>query len=655
MFCPNCGKQLSDESMFCGNCGTAVSKVTLPVEPNPVIPPVEEAPITTEAPPAEVAPVVPLDLAATQPIPDNIDETLAFAPYMAAETPQPGSFVQDLPEEQSLFATEELPPVPAEIPCEEPPVPVAPPQEPVYQAPVYPEPVPVAPVAAPAPAPKQKNVAIIVLLSVLCCLVLALAIYFVCLMFPDMNLFGPAEKREKSSSSQRKEEEEEATLPEDNKYAPYFSKEQPYILENSDTVYYGRQDLMREDKLISLDELKLALQEIYARHGDTTDDEELQAYFEAQPWYEENSSVYTLNDCEKSNELLLCATIAMEENKVELNRNPYLAYIDDKDFMLSYTSTDYIHKEDVSRLDKLQLILVKNGIYARKGYIFEDKQLQEFFYCMDWYVPNSKVDVTKAGVLNHYEESNCQVLDLWVIRETGMDFSSDNPYQEVYDLYPNYVFKYSSSSSLNEQAVYGLSLEELCIARNEILARHGYTFTDEQLLEYFLQRDWYQPTLPPGNTDAITLTDIERENIDLIRDAEEEIKAVENLDTRLTYTVTGNGYSVKLPAYWSTHCKLYSDSEYLGFYEKQSHSTAGGHLFTLKLYATDEDYRDAPNYSLLGYLTDSNGVTYHLVAHFPTDVQYEPQSATMYRKMRDEFDRISTTITPASGYTYTKA
>lgn len=60
----------------------------------------------------------------------------------------------------------------------------------------------------------------------------------------------------------------------------------------------------------------------------------------------------------------------------------------------------------------------------------------------------------------------------------------------------------------------------LRIMRNEILARHGHTFNEADMREYFKKQTWYKPN-PKGN-ESITLNKFEQYNIDLIKIQEEE-------------------------------------------------------------------------------------------------------------------------------------
>lgn len=84
-----------------------------------------------------------------------------------------------------------------------------------------------------------------------------------------------------------------------------------YILPESDSRYYSTSELSG----LSKDQLRLARNEIYARHGRKFDAADLQSYFDSQPWYKGTieSSAFNdnvLNQYEKTN----IATIQQLEN-----------------------------------------------------------------------------------------------------------------------------------------------------------------------------------------------------------------------------------------------------------------------------------------------------------------------------------------------------
>lgn len=69
----------------------------------------------------------------------------------------------------------------------------------------------------------------------------------------------------------------------------------------------------------------------------------------------------------------------------------------------------------------------------------------------------------------------------------------------------------------------GKNLEELRIMRNEIFAKHGYIFNSEDLQEYFSAFEWYVAEHEDVNH---LLTESDKENIKLIIDQEEKLKAL---------------------------------------------------------------------------------------------------------------------------------
>ncbi len=94
-------------------------------------------------------------------------------------------------------------------------------------------------------------------------------------------------------------------------------------------------------------------------------------------------------------------------------------------------------------------------------------------------------------------------------------------YDNYFDFRPDEngnVIAHSSTQLISRSELYGMSEHEVCIARNEIYARHGYIFQTEKYNAYFKNFSWYVPrttTLP-------TLNDIEDQNVKLISSYENE-------------------------------------------------------------------------------------------------------------------------------------
>jgi YARHG domain len=129
-----------------------------------------------------------------------------------------------------------------------------------------------------------------------------------------------------------------------------------------------------EDKLISepmlhglsLHELRLLRNEIYARHGRLFKAAWLQQYFDTQPWYgaDENFKDEELSGADKQNVEL----IVKYENKThqELSTKP-----------ITRSLLEGLFLEDATQM--------RQEIYARHGKVFKETWLQKYFSSFDWY------------------------------------------------------------------------------------------------------------------------------------------------------------------------------------------------------------------------------------------------------------------------------
>ena len=160
MFCPNCGKQISDNSKFCGFCGAVMTPPAAPVAEQPVAAPVETAPVVEQpvvAPVAEQSVAMPV---VEQPVAAPVEaapvaEQPVAAPVEAAPVVEQSVAAPVV--EQPVAAPVEAVPV-MEQPTMAAPMPqsAAPmqsqPQQ-MYQQPVYQQLM-----AAPMQQPPQSNV-----------------------------------------------------------------------------------------------------------------------------------------------------------------------------------------------------------------------------------------------------------------------------------------------------------------------------------------------------------------------------------------------------------------------------------------------------------------------------------------------------------------
>ena len=145
---------------------------------------------------------------------------------------------------------------------------------------------------------------------------------------------------------------------------------------------------------LSLHELRLLRNEVYARHGRMFRAEWLQQYFFFQPWYtpDENFKDEELSGNDKLN----VETIVKYENKIhqELSTKP-----------ITRALLDGLFLEDASQM--------RQEIYARHGKVFKEPWLQKYFSSFDWYKadPNftdaslSEVEKKNIATIAAYEKS----------------------------------------------------------------------------------------------------------------------------------------------------------------------------------------------------------------------------------------------------------
>lgn len=107
-----------------------------------------------------------------------------------------------------------------------------------------------------------------------------------------------------------------------------------------------------------------------------------------------------------------------------------------------------------------------------------------------------------------------------------------------------YLMPDSDTRFLTEEDLSSFRKTELRLIRNEIVARHGWDFTDPVIKSYFITQKWYQPV--DGENDRITFSDIEKANMELIDEMEswEEKPANINEMYRLIELETDKEYQI---------------------------------------------------------------------------------------------------------------
>lgn len=616
MLCKQCGAMIPDGAPFCTICGA-----------------------TPNAAPAKPA------------VDTSNQETVAFTPVTPV-TPPPAAPVTPTVEQTQYFEAQQ-------------PAAPQPTYQPAYQESSYQQPQSYE--APKSSGNKNRGVIIAVIVVVLLALIgVAVAAVLILGNFGDDSGSDRGSRRNNSSivsDDQAAETEGERSyeLDESNLYYDQYVDAESYVLSAVETRYYSRSELSG----MTRQQLYLAEREMFARYGCTFNDGDLDAYFSAKTWYTPDAPVGNFNesrmtDIERVNLTTLRAML-MEKDGTSSN-NPYLRINNDiEGWILNSTDANRITKADVQDLDEKALTIAANEIYARRGYIFDDPELQMYFASKNWYVPEIPAAQFDPSTLSEIESENYTCLLACAEKRKGVKFSSGNKYQDYY-YYNDYIIYGSDTRAIDPYELSYLSEEALQLARNEIYARYGYSFTNKDMREYFMNQSWYYPTVVSSKLELIHLTKTELANVKMIQAFELNLKLAKgegNPNTKMSYYAKHDYLTMYLPAHWQDNCICIKPDGLSGdlvFYEKYNYEDTYGWLFTMALVPVEEGI---PNYSgsrceLFGTVTTPEGAQYYVLRVSPSsDDWYYLEH--VYDLMQSQIDTIWESIVWKSGYTFTPA
>ena len=222
-----------------------------------------------------------------------------------------------------------------------------------------------------------------------------------CIFFEDK------EDRQKDIQYQIYFEGGTVLISEENPYGIYVQQYEEYLLPESCSQYLCWGELSE----LSTQALYLAQQEIYARYGQRFDDQDLQEYFNARPWYTPVSDDVTesLSSQASANAYLLEVYMAMRDDSIRNWDNRYLSAVKG-DYVLPDSDSKELTAEDLKGLSEEELVVARNEIYARHGYVFKDKELGAYFYTKSWYRPTTSGAEFDHGRLSQLETKNVQLI-----------------------------------------------------------------------------------------------------------------------------------------------------------------------------------------------------------------------------------------------------
>lgn len=228
-------------------------------------------------------------------------------------------------------------------------------------------------------------------------------------------------------------------------------------------------------------ELRVMLAEIEAIHGKSFEESlTLQRYFNDRYWYEAKKYNPAVLSATERRNMAVIESAMKRQRKVVILPGDMAGYLDKP-----------ITPEMLDGVGLHELRLLRNEIYARRGWSFQSVWLASWFAGYEWYTP-----LEKQPVLTKLQTNNAAVI---ATRE-----------RELHDAL--------ATKKIEPSMLEGLFTEDLRRLRNEVYARHGRTFKDADLRGYFTSFPWYKPD--PAFTE-VSLSAIERANVDTIRRLEE--------------------------------------------------------------------------------------------------------------------------------------
>lgn len=135
----------------------------------------------------------------------------------------------------------------------------------------------------------------------------------------------------------------------------------------------------------------------------------------------------------------------------------------------------------------------------------ESLNIEEFFD----FATDSDKNTNVAANADPDSDTEVSEADARVYLIQGNEKSS-NRYEKADHLSYTTVTKYTLQD-LSILDSYGLK-----ITRNEIFARHGRMFNDQELQEYFKRQQWYVPQIAANDFDTSCLNEVEKYNVNIV-------------------------------------------------------------------------------------------------------------------------------------------
>lgn len=157
---------------------------------------------------------------------------------------------------------------------------------------------------------------------------------------------------------------------------------------------------------------------------------------------------------------------------------------------------------------------ISSGWWSTKAWYYYGYQSLEELY--------KNVVTTKADAYNHednIDESAVTAIAVpaEIVGTTEAAETEEQAAEGEGSVEEGIIFPDSSESYLSEEDAKMLSDEELRYAINEIYARNGYVFKDEGLRKYYEKYDWYVKAVDAGNFSMDSFNPVEKANLEVLQ------------------------------------------------------------------------------------------------------------------------------------------
>lgn len=148
-------------------------------------------------------------------------------------------------------------------------------------------------------------------------------------------------------------------------------------------------------------QLRIARNEIFARHGYIFNSSDLKSIFKNTTWYQPSTRSVSLNKIEQANVFFLrnAEKKGVKKSNTDTPFSHYTGYLN------TSSSKRLLNKHELSKYSHKQLRYIRNEIYARHGYIFSSNDLSSYFQKQPWYTAKFR-----SVSLSETEQANVQLI-----------------------------------------------------------------------------------------------------------------------------------------------------------------------------------------------------------------------------------------------------